>query len=140
VADEGVLGPDRLKHLEFIQAVIARIGNSSFLIKGWALTVGAAFFGVLAGRLSAPIALAGLVPLLAFWFLDGYYLWQERLFRCLYDDVRAPHSEVALMSMSTAAYSARVRLPAAIFSRTLIFFYGALVVVDLVLVIAAVVT
>jgi hypothetical protein len=46
------LGPDQLKHLEFIQTTIARFANSSFLIKGWALTIAAAFFAVLANRLN----------------------------------------------------------------------------------------
>ena len=34
-----------LKHLEFIQAVITRLANDSFLMKGWALTVAGAFYG-----------------------------------------------------------------------------------------------
>lgn len=28
-----------LKHLEFIQAIVTRLANNSFLLKGWALTV-----------------------------------------------------------------------------------------------------
>jgi hypothetical protein len=33
-----------LKHLEFVQAVITRLANNSFLMKGWALTVAGAFY------------------------------------------------------------------------------------------------
>ena len=32
-----------VKHLELIQAVITRLANNSFLMKGWALTVTGAF-------------------------------------------------------------------------------------------------
>ena len=28
------------------------------------------------------------MPLLVFWILDAYYLWQERLFRAVYDSIR----------------------------------------------------
>jgi hypothetical protein len=28
----------RVKHLEMIQAVVARLGNNAFLIKGWSIT------------------------------------------------------------------------------------------------------
>lgn len=137
VSDESVLGADRLKHLEFIQGVITRLGTNSFLVKGWALTVAAAFYGFLASRLDWPVALAGLAPLLAFWALDGYYLWQEMLYRRLYDDVRAPGSTVELMSMSTAPYLGTVSWRRAVFSRTPLFFYGALVLVDALLVAVA---
>jgi hypothetical protein len=134
VEDRSVLGPDRIKHLEFIQAVISRLGTSSFLIKGWVLTIAAAIFAVLANRLDAGIAVAALVPLVAFWLLDGYFLRQERLFRRLYDDVRKPDSTVELMSMNTAPYVATTPWRAAAFSATLMLFYGALIVIDLVLI------
>jgi hypothetical protein len=31
----------KLKHLEFIQSVIARMATNSFLFKGWAITIAA---------------------------------------------------------------------------------------------------
>jgi hypothetical protein len=37
-SDSGSLDA-KLKHLEFIQGVIARMSNSSFLFKGWAIRV-----------------------------------------------------------------------------------------------------
>ena len=134
MSDQSVLGPDRIKHLEFIQAVVTRLGTSSFLIKGWALTIAAALLAVLASRLEWGIALVGVVPVLAFWFLDGYFLWQERLFRKLYDDVRKPDSGVELMSMNPAPYAKTTTFWDAVFSRTLLLFYGALLLLDVALV------
>ncbi len=133
------LDGDRIKHLEFIQAVVTRFATSSFLIKGWVLTIAAAFFALLANKLNSGVATVGLVPLLAFWFLDGYFLWQERLYRMLYDDVRRPTSAVEPFSMNVSPYLARTTWPAATFSRTMLLFYGALVLVDVVLIIAALV-
>ncbi len=128
--DARSLSPERIKHLEFIQNVITRLGNSSFLIKGWALTIAAAFFAVTAGKLNWKISLTALVPVLAFWFLDGYFLWQERLFRCLYDDVRQPDSNVETLSMDPRPYRSQVGWVSTTFSATLLAFYGALVLVD----------
>ncbi|MFI7430587.1 hypothetical protein ACIBPB_26675 [Micromonospora sp. NPDC049836] len=73
--------------------------------------------------------MVGLVPLLAFWFLDGYYLWQERLFRRLYDDVRRSTSGTDLLSMNVATYRVQTTWASAAFSGTLLLlllFYGAL--------------
>ena len=33
-------------------------------------------------------ALALILPVMGFWILNGYFLWQERLFRKVYDEVR----------------------------------------------------
>ena len=79
---------NRIKHLEMIQAVIGRLGNDSFLVKGWAITVAGAFFGFAVNSDQAYLALVSVVPTVFFWNLDAYYLWAERLFRILYDDVR----------------------------------------------------
>lgn len=129
-SERSALEADRVKHLEFIQAVITRLGNSSFLIKGWALTISAAFFAVLANRLSWKISLTAFVPLLVFWLLDAYYLRQERLFRCLYDEVRRTNSDVEPFSMNVAAYRHRLTIREVCLSVTLAYFYGALFVVN----------
>ncbi|MFI7504804.1 hypothetical protein ACIBVL_41305 [Streptomyces sp. NPDC049687] len=122
---------DEIKHLEFIQAVVARLGNGSFLIKGWTMTVGGVFFGVLVNRLSWQLAAAGLIPVLGFWLLDSYYLRQERLFRKLYDDVRARTSAVPPFSMNVQPYLPVVTWGKVAMSRTMINFYGVITTVDL---------
>ncbi len=66
--------PPILKHLEFIQAVIARLAGNSFLIKGWALTVTGAFYGFAVHGSDWRLAALGLLPALTFWGLDGYFL------------------------------------------------------------------
>lgn len=130
-------GEERLKHLEFVQAVITRHANSSFLVRGWALTVIAAYLAIVATRFEPLLAAMALVPLLAFWALDGYFLWQERLFRALYDDVRVSAQQVEPMSMSVGAYASSTTWLAAAGSKTLVLFYGPLGVLDVVLVVAA---
>jgi hypothetical protein len=92
--DRSPLGEERIKHLEFIQAVINRMATNSFFVKGWVLTLAAGLLTMSASRLSWQSAVVGLVPLLCFWSLDGYCLQQERLFRHLYDDVRRVDSAI----------------------------------------------
>jgi hypothetical protein len=137
--------PDELtdaqrKHLEFIQAVIARLSTDSFLMKGWALTLAGGLYGFAANHLNPRLAAVGLLPVLAFWFLDAYFLRQERLFRCLYEDARRPGNGVSAFSMDTSAYrhDDLVAWPSVIFSLTLRVFYGTLLVAGLVLVLAGI--
>jgi hypothetical protein len=127
--------PATLKHLEFIEAVIARLGGNGFLLKGWALTVAAAFFGFSAKEVSWRIALVSLVPLVAFWALDAYFLHRERLFRNLYDAVRTGDSRVEPFSMNYSAFAASGKYRSALCAAPLKGFYGALCVVGAMLVI-----
>ena len=36
----------KLKHLEFIQGIITRMANNSFMLKGWAVTLVAGIFAL----------------------------------------------------------------------------------------------
>jgi hypothetical protein len=125
----------RIKHLEFVQAVIARQASNSFLLKGWALTVAAAFFGFVATQLHWEVALVALLPVIVFWFLDAYYLRQERLFRCLFEEARQPGSSVPLFSMDTRPYKSNESAGWLNVAKsvTLSPFYGLLLVVGLLL-------
>lgn len=132
---------DLHKHLDFIQNVIARLANNSFLMKGWTLTVSGAFFGLAAKESSPEVAAVGLLPAAVFWGLDAYYLRQERLFRGLYDLVAQGSQEVGPFSMD-----ARVVLKAgqkkiqpwarSLFTRTIGSFHGFVVVVGMVVICA----
>lgn len=121
----------KFKHLEFVQGIINRLGSDSFRIKGWSVVLVSALFAVLArgGRIEfAPIAL---VPVLVFWGLDGYFLWQERLFRALYDHVRNSKEADIDFSMNINPFRTgwrRTWLGATV-SRTLVVFYGTLAAV-----------
>ena len=75
-------------HLQMIQGVVTRLGTNSFLLKGWSVILVAALLAFAATTAETLILLVTLVPVVAFWGLDGYYLWQERRFRALYNYVR----------------------------------------------------
>jgi hypothetical protein len=118
-----------IRHLELIQSVVSRLAGNSFITKGWALTVAGAIYSFAASHLSPWIALAGLIPTIGFWWLDAYFLRQERLFRCLYDDARLRNTTVEPFGMHILIYKSRpsTRWPRVLFSLTLTIFYGMLV-------------
>src|SRR4051812_44180277 len=92
--DYDAFEPNRLKHLELIQGAVTRLASNSFLIKGWAITVAGAFFGFALTSHSTQLAIAAVVPTVAFWSLDTYFLRAERLFRALYDEVRLKDTRI----------------------------------------------
>lgn len=119
----------KLKHLELIQGVINRLASDSFRMKGWTVVLLAALFILLARHELLGAATIALLPILAFWGLDGYFLWQERLFRAHYDHVRKLTTDEIDFSMDISPYKdpfPRTWLGATI-SRTLLTFYGALI-------------
>ena len=81
------MSDDKIKHLEFIQNVITQMNSNSFQIKGWVVTLVSALLAIFASTKNDYFILAAIFPTIVFWFLDAYYLSQERKFRGLYNDV-----------------------------------------------------
>jgi len=124
----------KLKHLELIQGVINRLASDSFRMKGWTVVLIAALFVLLARQSAFDAGYIAILPIAAFWGLDGYFLWQERLFRAHYDNVRNLSTEEVDFSMDVRSYKGPLRLSwvGATLSRTLVLFYGALLLFVLV--------
>ncbi|MFG0904925.1 hypothetical protein [Photobacterium damselae] len=78
---------NKIKHLEFIQAIITRMNTNSFQIKGWCITIVSALLAVYASNKNELFVLIAIAPTFIFWLLDSYYLSQERKFRGLYNDI-----------------------------------------------------
>ncbi len=78
---------EKIKHLEFIQAVVTRMNTNSFQIKSWTITIVAALLAIYVSTKNEYFILVSLLPVTIFWLLDSYYLMQERKFRGLYNDV-----------------------------------------------------
>ena len=80
------MNENKNKHLEFIQLVITRMNVNSFLLKGWSVTLVAALFAFAAKDTNIQYVLITYVSTPIFWFLDGYYLSQERQYRGLFNE------------------------------------------------------
>lgn len=115
-----------IKHLEMIQGVINRLGHDSFLVKGWSMVIVTAGI-VLVSRTevqSARVVLTFLIPVIGFWILDGYFLWQERLFRQVYDETRMQKTTEFAMNARKYRSTPKCNWPAAVLSVTPTIFYG----------------
>ena len=124
---------DKLKHLEFIQAVINRMAFNSFLLKGWSVTLVAALFALAAKDANKNYVLVAYIPVVIFWVIDAYFLSQERLFRSLYDDVRKKKEDEIDFSMNTEDFRrGRNSWASSFLSKTLLLFYFSMVGIMLV--------
>ena len=119
-------GAERVvKHLEMTQAVINRLGSNSFLVKSWSMTIIVAAMILIARQnLQNPcFVLALILPALGFWILDGYFLWQERLFRAVYNEIRVQSDTDFEMNPMKHKNKPKCSWISAIFSLTLNIFY-----------------
>lgn len=114
-----------VKHLEMTQTVIDRMGRNSFQLKGWSMTLIVAST-VLIARTNLPspfFVLALILTIIVFWGLDGYFLWQERLFRGVYNDVRMQINTDFEMNLEKQKNKRDCRWKDALCSRALWPFY-----------------
>lgn len=120
---------NKIKQLEFIQGVVNRLAANSFQLKGWSVFVVAAILGVGSIEKTSSIAILAVLPVLVFWGLDGYYLWQKRLFRLLYDDVRKKERDEIDFDMDPAKVNTNDKgWLAAARSLTVLLFHGVLLI------------
>jgi hypothetical protein len=132
---------DLIKHLEFIQNVINRMANNSFLLKGWTVTIVAALFALAAQNANLKFVILALFPVIAFWILDSYYLRQERLFRGLYNKIRARKDEPAetdvQFSLDTKGIINVDGWARTMISKTILIFYGMNIITIIIVIIIA---
>ena len=76
---------NKLKYLEMIQNLIERMANNCFLLKGWSITLITVIFALADQTLKQDYFLFAYIPVIAFWFLDSYYLQLERKYKVLYE-------------------------------------------------------
>jgi hypothetical protein len=123
----------KLKHLEFIQAVIARMATNSFLFKGWAITIAAGLAAFAAVESRTALLVLALASTVMFWGLDGYYLWLERCFIELHNKVAAKSPADIDFAMTPDKTDAAKRWLTTCACRPhLWLFYGTIIVVDVI--------
>lgn len=124
----------KLKHLEFIQNVITRMNTNSFLVKGWTTILVSALFALSARDAIQRYVYITWLVIPMFWFLDGFFLGQERQYRKLYAHVAQLSPQEITFDMNAKPYSTRqTSWLVAIFSRTLLLYYLTLFVITLII-------
>lgn len=124
----------KLKHLEFIQDTINRMARNSFLLKGWAVTIVGGLLALSFKEMDSLYILISLMVLTFFWLLDGYYLYQEKLFIKLYNYVRLQPEEKIDFSLDTDPFKKEVKWLERSFSGTMRLFYGGLFMVNIIII------
>lgn len=121
--------PNKLKHLDYIQAAIIRMAQNSFLFKGWAVTLasGLSAFGAVQDQRS--LLIISLITSLLFWGMDAYYLWLERAFVTLHAAVASKSERDIDFNMRIDKTNAFGRWLKTCFRPHLFLFYGALITV-----------
>ena len=122
----------KLAHLEMIQAVITRMAGNSFALKGWAVTLVAGLFALSGKDANQFYYLVTYIPIVVFWYLDAYYLCQERMYRNLYEKVRKLDEDKIDFSMNAATkefQTDKTTVANCFLSKTILGFYLPLAVV-----------
>jgi hypothetical protein len=118
------------QHLEFIQDIITRMNANSFQIKGMALTIVSALLAIYAATTNVAFIFLGIAPTFLFWFLDSFYLQQERKFRGVYNNVCGLKSdmEIKLYEMPIQKFKGGQYCFLRVFiSKTIALLYGTVV-------------
>lgn len=125
---------NKRKHLEFIQLVITRMNVNSFLLKGWSVTLVAALFAFAAKETDIGYVIITYISTPVFWLLDAYYLSLERQYRGLYNSVKNKDEESIDFDMNAKPFDkGKDSWLSSIFSITLLFFYGGLTAITLII-------
>lgn len=119
------------KEIDLIQAVITRMANNSFLLKGWMITLVSAILALSKGSILTNdftyFSLILCLPVLVFWYLDAFFLHKEKCYRKLYDWVikNRLQSKEEMYSLNYTRFADQVEGELKVmFSKTLLPFYG----------------
>jgi len=126
---------EKRQHLEFIQNVITRMNTNSFQIKGMTIAMVSALMAIYATTPRQILIFWGIIPTLFFWFLDTYYLQQERKYRGIYNDVIGLEKVVIVRhyEMPTHKYTKTVNKQYSFFnvflSKTILLLYASIIAI-----------
>jgi hypothetical protein len=121
----------KIKHLDYIQQTITRMATVSFQVKAWNIGLVTAILAFAAKDRDASFLWVALLPAVMLWFLDSFFLRQERLYRALYDAVRTDDPTIDDLSMNTHSFVHKpfVQRLTVMFSETLLCFHGTVLAV-----------
>lgn len=117
-----------IKHLEMLQHAIDRMSQNSFSLKGWAMALVVAICALSSAGSEHRFAIIAFFPVIAFWFLDSYYLQIERKYRALYNHVRCKEKKADLSLEIANIKGKNTWYCKCLFSKTEVVFYGAIII------------
>jgi hypothetical protein len=91
-----------VEHIKLIQPIITRMSSAMLSVKEFSLTSFSFLMGFAIKDDICEIYFLLFPLIILFLILDIYYLWQERLFRALYDEIRK--NDTTDFSMDVSKY------------------------------------
>lgn len=135
------------KEIDLIQSCINRMAHNSFIIKGWAISLITIILTLLPENFDVNLTcIIGLLVTICFWYLDGFFLKTEKLYRWKYEWVIVKRLETDQWSYDLNPYNSNMWLPQknglekkepnifkdAIFTKTLVPIYLSIIFVILI--------
>jgi len=129
------------KEIDLIQECVKRMSNNSFLLKGWLMSLIAVAITLLPQKINSNLLILLIIVMtLCFWYLDGYYLKLERMFREKYNWVikkRPKGNKEYLYNLNPnnknmwLDHEEKITIMNSMFSYSLLPFYGLIVITSL---------
>lgn len=99
------------KEIDLIQGCVNRMAHNSFIIKGWLISLIAVVLTLLPENFEIKwLCVVGLLITMCFWYLDGYFLKIERLYRWKYEWVIVKRLETDKWSYDLNPYNTEMWL------------------------------
>ena len=128
------------KEIDLIQSCITRMAQNSFMVKGWLISILAVVFALLPEKVNLRfLCLLGFIIIFCFWYLDGFFLKAERLYRWKYEWVITqrlnsteyvfdlnPYNKNMWLNKENNKERAEPSITCVMFSKTLLPLYGPL--------------
>lgn len=119
------------KEIDLIQACITRMAQNSFKIKGWFVSIYAVILALLPEKVNVFLVCITLIAVnIIFWYLDGFFLRTEKVYRKIYDWVleKRPQNNRELMyQLNPSKFIGKIEKVESVWqvmwSRTLRWFY-----------------
>lgn len=119
------------KEIDLIQSCITRMAQNSFMVKGWFVSIYAVILALLPEKINLFLLCIALVAAnLIFWYLDGFFLQTEKVYRKIYDwvlEVRPQNNRELMYQLNPNKFSEKIEKVESVrevmWSKTLRWFY-----------------
>lgn len=128
------------KEIDLIQSCISRMAQNSFIVKGWTITLLTVIIALLPKIFDIRLlCILGIVITSCFWYLDGFFLKTEKLYRWKYEWVIKnryesdeffydlnPYNKKTWIKKDNDSEKTEPNILSIMVSKTLLFLYGPL--------------
>ena len=120
------------KEIDLLQSCIDRMAKNSFMIKGWFVSIYAVILALLPEKVDVRLLCVVLIVVnILFWYLDGVYLRDEKIYRRIYQwvvEARKQNDRELMYQLELNLYKNKIGTMDSVgkimFSKSLFIFYA----------------